>query len=423
MNIDNLHPIMKELLNLRGITSKEDIFDFFFQDIYSLSNPFNIKDVNVFVARLKEAIESNEKILVYGDKDADGVTAASIIYNTLKMVTKNVEAFVPNHETGYGLSKTVIEEYANSGVSLIITVDCGISNVEEVEFARDLSIDIIVTDHHDIPEIMPNAYALFNPKISNTGFVSKNFSGCAVAFKLMQAFVFSYTKLYNKDIIVLDYEINKQSNTLKRIRALKSVNFVPSDEVFGFELAGENSYKSMYIDYYDELITEDEVLEELASYMFEGDGTVLVLTGGEDRLKRLIALYEKYEIYLPEYDSVYDLLQLGAKYGNVNIKTTKTLDDFALALNINIYRYDNIEYKDLIIKTEIFRRMFYISQKNLQNYIRKKSILVLFGTVADVVPLIEENRVYVKCALKELEKPSHIRYSVMLEKINLLNKK
>lgn len=423
MNIDNLHPIMKELLNLRGITSKEDIFDFFFQDIYSLSNPFNIKDVNVFVARLKEAIESNEKILVYGDKDADGVTAASIIYNTLKMVTKNVEAFVPNHETGYGLSKTVIEEYANSGVSLIITVDCGISNVEEVEFARDLSIDIIVTDHHDIPEIMPNAYALFNPKMSNTGFVSKNFSGCAVAFKLMQAFVFSYTKLYNKDIIVLDYEINKQSNTLKRIRALKSVNFVPSDEVFGFELAGENSYKSMYIDYYDELITEDEVLEELASYMFEGDGTVLVLTGGEDRLKRLIALYEKYEIYLPEYDSVYDLLQLGAKYGNVNIKTTKTLDDFALALNINIYRYDNIEYKDLIIKTEIFRRMFYISQKNLQNYIRKKSILVLFGTVADVVPLIEENRVYVKCALKELEKPSHIRYSVMLEKINLLNTK
>ncbi|WP_198295187.1 single-stranded-DNA-specific exonuclease RecJ [Brachyspira murdochii] len=423
INIDNLHPIMKELLKLRGITSKEDIFDFFFQDIYSLSNPFNIKDVNVFVERLKEAIESNEKILVYGDKDADGVTAASIIYNTLKMVTKNVEAFVPNHETGYGLSKMVIEEYANSGVSLIITVDCGISNVEEVEFARDLSIDIIVTDHHDIPEIMPNAYALFNPKISNTGFVSKNFSGCAVAFKLMQAFVFSYTKLYNKDIIVLDYEINKQSNTLKRIRALKSVNFVPSDEVFGFELAGENAYKSMYIDYYDELITEDEVLEELASYMFEGDGTVLVLTGGEDRLKRLVALYEKYEIYLPEYDSVYDLLQLGAKYGNVNVKTTKTLDDFALALNINIYKYDNIEYRDLIIKTEIFRRMFYISQKNLQNYIRKKSILVLFGTVADVVPLIEENRVYVKCALKELEKPSHVRYSVMLEKINLLNTK
>ena len=422
-NIDNLHPIVKELLNLRGITSNEDIFDFFFQDIYSLSNPFNIKDVNVFVDRLKEAIDNDEKILVYGDKDADGITAASIIYNTLKIVTKNIEAFVPNHTTGYGLSKTVIEEYANSGVSLIITVDCGISNVEEVEFARDLNIDIIVTDHHDIPEILPNAYAIFNPKISNTGFVSKNFSGCAVAFKLMQAFVFSYTKLYNKDVIVLDYELDKSKTTLKKIRALKATNFVPSDEVFGFELAGNNSYKSMYIDYYDELMTEDEVLEELASYMFEGDGTVLVLTGGEERLKRLIALYEKYEIYLPEYESVYDLLQLGANYGNVNIKTTKTLNDFALALNVNIYRYESIEYKDLIIKLEIFRRMFYISQKQLQNYIKKKSILVLFGSVADVVPLIEENRAYVKCALKELEKPSYIRYNTMLEKINLLNTK
>ena len=422
-NIDNLHPIVKELLNVRGITSNEDIFDFFFQDIYSLSNPFNIKDVNVFVDRLKEAIDNDEKILVYGDKDADGITAASIIYNTLKVVTKNIEAFVPNHTTGYGLSKTVIEEYANSGVSLIITVDCGISNVEEVEFARDLNIDIIVTDHHDIPEILPNAYAIFNPKISNTGFVSKNFSGCAVAFKLMQAFVFSYTKLYNKDVIVLDYELDKAKTTLKKIRALKATNFVPSDEVFGFELAGNNSYKSMYIDYYDELMTEDEVLEELASYMFEGDGTVLVLTGGEERLKRLIALYEKYEIYLPEYESVYDLLQLGANYGNVNIKTTKTLNDFALALNVNIYRYESIEYKDLIIKLEIFRRMFYISQKQLQNYIKKKSILVLFGSVADVVPLIEENRAYVKCALKELEKPSHIRYNTMLEKINLLNTK
>ena len=423
-DIDNLHPVIKELLKLRGITSKNDIFNFFFQDIYSLSNPFDIKDVNVFVDRIKEAINNDEKILVYGDKDADGITAASIIYNTLKVVTKNVEAFVPNHETGYGLSKTVIEEYADSGVSLIITVDCGISNVDEVEFARDLSIDIIITDHHDIPEILPNAYAIFNPKLYNTGFSSKNFSGCAVAFKLMQAFVFSYTKLYNKDIIVLDYEIDKAKNTLKRIRALKSVNFVASDDVFGFELVNDNNcYKSIYIDYYDELMSEDEVLEELASYMFEGEGTVLVLTGGEDRLKRLLSLYEKYDIYLPEYDGVYDLLQLGSKYGNVNIKTTKTLNDFALALNVNIYKYDDIEYRDLIIKMEIFRRMFYISQSNLQNYIRKKSILVLFGTVADVVPLTEENRTYVKCALKELENPTHIRYTAMLERINLLNTK
>lgn len=427
IDINNLNPIIKDLLNLRGIKTKSDVFDFFFQDIYSLSSPFSIKDMNIFVDRLKYAIESGEKILIYGDKDADGITAASIIYNTLKSVTKNVEAFVPNHSTGYGLSKSVIEEYANSGTSLIITVDCGISNVEEVEFAREHSIDIIVTDHHDIPEILPNAYAIFNPKLSNTGFISKNFSGCAVAFKMMQAFVLSYTKIYNKDIIVLDYEIDKKNNILKKVKALKSVNFVPNGDAIGFEILqeNENSYKMIYADYYDELLTEEEVLEEIASYMFEGDGAILVLTGGEERLKRLLAIFEKYEIFLPEYERVYDLLQLGTVYGNINIKNYKTLDEFALALNINIYKYENFEYRDLIIKMEIFKRMFYISQKQLQNYLKRESILVALGTVADVVPVIEENRAYIKCALEELSKSQrpHIRYNIILEKINLLNSK
>lgn len=425
IDINNLNPIIKDLLNLRGIKTKSDIFDFFFQDIYSLSSPFGIKDMNIFVDRLKEAIESEEKILIYGDKDADGITAASIIYNTLKSVTKNVEAFVPNHSTGYGLSKSVIEEYANSGTSLIITVDCGISNVEEVEFAREHSIDIIVTDHHDIPEILPNAYAIFNPKLSNTGFVSKNFAGCVVAFKLMQAFVLSYTKIYNKDIIVLDYEIDKKNNILKKVKALKSTNFVINSEPFGFEIVkeNENSYKSIYSDFYDELLTEDELLEELATYMFEGDGAILVLTGGEDRLKRLLSIFEKYEIFLPAFDKVYDLLQLGAAYGNINIKNFRALNEFALALNVNIYRYEDIEYGDLIIKMEIFKRMFYMSQKQFQNYLKRESILAAFGIVADVVPVIEENRAYIKCALEELSKSSHIRYNAILEKMNLLNTK
>lgn len=425
IDINNLNPIIKDLLNLRGIKTKSDIFDFFFQDIYSLSSPFGIKDMNIFVDRLKEAIESEEKILIYGDKDADGITAASIIYNTLKSVTKNVEAFVPNHSTGYGLSKSVIEEYANSGTSLIITVDCGISNVEEVEFAREHSIDIIVTDHHDIPEILPNAYAIFNPKLSNTGFVSKNFAGCVVAFKLMQAFVLSYTRVYNKDIIILDYEIDKKNNILKKVKALKSTNFILNSEPFGFEIVkeNENSYKSIYSDFYDELLTEDELLEELATYMFEGDGAILVLTGGKDRLKRLLSIFEKYEIFLPAFDKVYDLLQLGAAYGNINIKNFRTLNEFALALNVNIYRYEDIEYRDLIIKMEIFKRMFYMSQKQFQNYLKRESILAAFGIVADVVPVIEENRAYIKCALEELSKPSHIRYNAILEKMNLLNTK
>lgn len=426
IDIENLSYVIKELLANRGIDNNAKIFDFFYQDIYSVSNPFNIRDMNIFIDRLKEAVEYNEKILIYGDKDADGVTATSIMYNTLKAVSKNVSAFVPTPNTGYGLNSKVIEEYARSGVSLIITVDCGISNVEEVEFARSLGIDIIVTDHHDIPEILPNAYAIFNPKLLNTGFTTTNFCGCAVAFKMMQAFVFSYTKLYNKDIIVLDYEIDKKNNSLKKIKALKATNFVISSDIFAFEINDKKLFLPMHQDdelYYDDGLSEVELLEELASFMFEGDGTILVLTGGEDRLKKLLSMYEKYEIYLPDYENVYDLLKLAENYGNINIKNTKTLIDFALALNVNIYKYENFDHKDLMIKMEVFKRLFFISHKTVEKYLKRESILVLFGTIADIVPVLDENRAYIKCALKELERPPHIRYNVILEKNNLLNTK
>lgn len=423
IDIDNINPIIKDILNSIGINSKEEVFDFFYQDIYSLSNPFEIKDIDIFLSRLKEAIEADEHILIYGDKDADGITAASIMYNTLKAVSKNVKTFIPNHDTGYGLSKNIIEEYAKEGVSLIITVDCGISNIEEVAFARELSIDIIVTDHHDIPDSIPNAYAIYNPKLENSGFDSKNFSGCAVAFKLMQAFVFSYTKFYNKDVIVLDYDIDKTNNSLKNIKALKLTNFVSSNDIFAFEKYENEGYKTMYSDYYDEILSEEEVLEELASYMFEGDEVILVMTGGMERLKRLVSIYEKYEIYLPKYDEVFNLLDLGAHYGEINLKNIKTLKDFALALNVNVYKYENFAYGDMLLKAAIFQRLFYISQEKLNAYMKRECILVALGTVADIVPILGESRVYVKCALKELNETKHVRYNVILNKMNIQKNK
>lgn len=423
IDIENINPVIKSILDSIGVKTKNEIFDFLYQDIYSISNPFEIKDIDVFVSRVKEAVRSNEKILIYGDKDADGVTAASIIYNTLKAVSKNVEAFVPNHDTGYGLSKKVIEEYAKSGTSLIITVDCGISNIEEVAFARELSIDIIVTDHHDIPETLPDAYVIFNPKLKNSGFSSLNYCGCAVAFKLMQAFVFSYTKFYERDVVILDYEINKVSNEIRNIKALKMTNFVYGGEIFAFEKNEDSGYKTIYSDYYEETLSEEEVLEELASYMFEGDRVVLVLTGGIERLKKLLSIYERYEIYLPQYEEVFNLLDLGKYYGNVNLKNIKTLKDFALALNVNIYKYENLAYKDMLIKADIFQRLFYISQEKLNAYMKRECILVALGTIADIIPVIGESRAYVKCALKELRETKHIRYNAIFNKINLLKDK
>ena len=418
IDIENINPIIKKLLENIGIKTKKDIFDFFYQDIYSLSNPFEIKDINTFISRIKEAIDSEETILIYGDKDADGITASSIMYNTLKVVTKNVEAFVPTHATGYGLSSAVIEEYARSGVSLIITVDCGISNIEEVKLARDLSIDIIVTDHHDIPEILPNAYAIYNPKLPNSGFNGIYFSGCAVAYKLMQAFVFSYTKFFDKDFIILDYEISKTDNTLKYIKALKVKNFIISSDIFAFEKK-DDGYKIMFDEYYDETMSEEEVLEYLASYMFEGDNITLVQTGGVERLKKIISLYEKYDLYLPEYDDVFNILTIAENYTNINMASLKTLKDFALALNINIYKYEGLNFADMFIRADIFQRLFYISQEKMINFMKRESIATALGTIADIIPLLNESRVYIKTGLSNLRQTNHIRYTTFLKKINI----
>lgn len=417
-DLNNVPNVIKELLKINGIKTKADIFDYFNQDIYSLANPFEIKDIDTFISRLKEAIEAEENILIYGDKDADGITAASIMYNTLKIVTKNVEAFVPNHDTGYGLSKSVIEDYASRGFTLIITVDCGISNYEEVKCARELGVDIIVTDHHDIPDTLPKAYMIFNPKLPDTGFADKNYSGCAVAYKLMQAFVYSYTKFYNKYAVVLDYEIEKNTNEIKYIKALKLKNFLIQEEIFAFEKT-KDGYKEMFTEYYDEYMNEESVLEELCGFMFEEDRVMIVLTGGEIRFKKLISIFEKYDISPPDFDSIYNILELGSHYGNINLKTVKTLDEFATLLKINVYKFENSPYSDMLIKAEIFRRVFYLSQSKLVSYMNKKAILATLGTVADIIPLIGESRVYVKTGLNELTKTNHIRYKTILSKINL----
>jgi len=418
IDIENINPIIKKLLDSIGIKTKKDIFDFFYQDIYSLSNPFEINEIGTFISRVKEAIDSEETILIYGDKDADGITATSVMYNTLKVVTKHVEAFVPTHATGYGLSSLVIEEYARSGVSLIITVDCGISNVEEVKLARELSIDIIITDHHDIPEVLPNAYAIYNPKLPKSGFNGIYFSGCAVAYKLMQALVFSYTKFFEVDFIVLDYEINKTENTLKYIKALKVKNFIISGDIFAFEKK-DDGYKIMFDEYYDESISEEEVLEYLASYMFEGENITLVQTGGVERLKKLISLYEKYDLYLPEYEDVFNILTIAEKYTNINMSSIKTLKDFALSLNVNIYKYEELDFADMFIRADIFQRLFYLSQEKMTNFMKRESIPVALGTIADIIPLLNESRVYIKTGLSNLRLTNHIRYKTFLKKLNI----
>lgn len=157
-------------------------------DIDKLEDPFNIYDMNKFVDRIILAKKNNEKITIYGDYDVDGITSTAILYDFLKKLGLNMDYYIPSRtEEGYGLNNSALDEIKKTETSLIITVDCGISSVDEVEYAKTLGIDICITDHHECQEVIPNAVAIVNPKRKEDKSNLKALAGVGVAFKCIQA--------------------------------------------------------------------------------------------------------------------------------------------------------------------------------------------------------------------------------------------
>ncbi len=183
----NISSVMATLLCSRSLTD-EDAIQKFFSNSNELSNPFLIKDMDKAVSRVHKAIDNCEKICVYGDYDADGVTATVIVYNYLFSLGADVFYYIPNRESeGYGLNCEAIEKIASQGANLILTVDNGISATKEVEFATSLGVDVVVTDHHKPQEILPKAVAVVDPHRKDDTCPFKDYAGVGVALMLLIA--------------------------------------------------------------------------------------------------------------------------------------------------------------------------------------------------------------------------------------------
>ncbi|MGE3278427.1 MAG: single-stranded-DNA-specific exonuclease RecJ [Candidatus Altimarinota bacterium] len=153
-----------------------------------LHSPWLLKDMQKAVERLEHAIKTQQRIMIFGDYDVDGVTGATILYLGLKQLGAKVSVRLPHREKdGYGLNTRVLDECTQADVKVVITVDCGISNVKEVEYGKQLGLDIIITDHHSIPPVLPNPYAIINPKQTDCQYPEKEIVGSVVAFKLICA--------------------------------------------------------------------------------------------------------------------------------------------------------------------------------------------------------------------------------------------
>lgn len=182
-------PVMVKLLNERGITNIEEAHKFFTPQLSDLHDPFLMPDMEKAVARLNEAMGAKERILVYGDYDVDGTTAVALVYKYLSQFYSGIDYYIPGrYDDGYGISNHVVDMAADSGVSLIIILDCGIKANEEIAYAKSLGIDFIICDHHVAGAELPDATAILNPKLEGSTYPFSHLSGCGVGFKLMQAF-------------------------------------------------------------------------------------------------------------------------------------------------------------------------------------------------------------------------------------------
>ena len=225
------------LLVFRGITTYDEAKYFFRPDFSHFHKPFLMKDMQKAVSRIQKAIRNNEKIMVYGDYDVDGTTSVAMMYTFLLTITNNIEFYIPcRYKEGYGISLQGIDYAKENNCSLIISLDCGIGAVQQIDYAREKGIDFIICDHHNPGEKIPNAVAVLNPKQSDCNYPFKELSGCGVGFKLIQGYCEKNQILLKEIIHLLDFLVVSiaadvvpmiDENRVFSFFGLKQINLIP----------------------------------------------------------------------------------------------------------------------------------------------------------------------------------------------------
>jgi len=202
--LERFHPILSQILFNRGLTKPAQIQAFLEGHYLENSDPFLLTDMDLAVQRINKAVQDDEMIVVYGDFDADGVTATVLLTEALRglgLERSHVRPYIPDRvDEGYGLNMGAMERIKEFGASLIITVDCGIRSIAEVAYANELGLDVIITDHHNLGAKLPPALAIINPKRDDSAYPDRMLAGVGIAYKLVQALYSSQPELANIDL-------------------------------------------------------------------------------------------------------------------------------------------------------------------------------------------------------------------------------
>ncbi len=218
------------ILSRRGVTGPETVRFFLLDDIRGLHNPFLMPSMAEAVERINAAVDSGEKILIFGDRDVDGITSTVLIFEALQEMGAEVEWMLPEGEEAYGLSPAVVERAVASSVGLLVTVDCGVSNAAEIGLASSFGIETVVIDHHNPPAELPPAVAVVNPKIP--GYPFRDLCGCAVASKVEWALRFARSPFYGAPICLLNARPANETIVVEAVRLSNLVETKRITETF-----------------------------------------------------------------------------------------------------------------------------------------------------------------------------------------------
>jgi single-stranded-DNA-specific exonuclease len=376
------------ILLRRGITAGEEIRYYLENDLRHLRNPFDIPGMEDAVERILAAKEEGEKVMVFGDRDVDGITGTVLLTGFLRRAGFDVRWQLPMGDEPYGLTIKAVEDFAADYGTLIVTVDCGISNREEIARAAELGVGVVVTDHHNPPELLPEADALVNPKLPGR-YPFRQLCGCAVAYKLVSALRFALkSEVYGQPICLLNARPSNDALIIEiaKLRNLAVIDTLTETIVPGMVSIGDTRLPA-FLSSQQILCWDLPVQQKLLTEAFGKKVEILMLDIAPEICKTIPQTAEKSLFRLKELSTI----------GKYSGQATGELD-----VLVNLF-ISFIQKKESHFNEE--------DGEDLQ--------LAALGTIADIMPLRDENRLIVRKGLETLTQKPRAGLSELLFKLDL----
>jgi single-stranded-DNA-specific exonuclease len=381
------------ILARRGLTDGETVRFFLEDDPRHLRNPFLLPAMEDAVDRLLAAKEEGERILVFGDRDVDGITSTALVAGYLAEIGCDVRWRVPMGDDAYGLTLQAVEEFAADYGSLIVTVDCGVSNLAEIDRAAELGVDVVVLDHHNPQAELPRAHALVNPKLADSRYPWRDLAGCGVAYKLVSALRFALgCELYGQTVCLLDA---RPVNDAYVVEAVKLRNLVAVDRLSETVVPGVVS------------IERTRLVPFLQGWpIFAWDAPLQ---------KRVLAKVFGSAVEIGLTDAAPEIGKAIPAVAGASLLRVKELSKLA--------RYADAEPGEMDVFVNLFTAFAQKQGRPLNSAEPGDLQLAALGTLADLMPLRDENRILVRSGLQAMLAKPRPGLSDLLFKLSLAGRR